>query len=93
MAWEGTKRGDYASRVVVDSIAILPPVLSPQRRIPAVRNALHRAHAVIKAEADSRHTTIGATVVASSCRMAFLGALWAGDSRRLLGCAEGNARC
>lgn len=77
----GHEAGDYASRVVVDSIAILPPGLAPHEKMPAVRNALQQAHAVIKAEADSRHTTIGATVVAFFLSDGHFGALWAGDSR------------
>lgn len=77
----GHEAGDYASRIVVDSIALLPPDLSPQEKMPAVREALQKAHAVICAEADARHTTIGATVVAFFLSDGHFGALWAGDSR------------
>jgi protein phosphatase/serine/threonine-protein phosphatase Stp1 len=77
----GHEAGDYASRIVVDSIALLPPGLLPHEKMPAVRSALQKAHAVIRAEAEARHTTIGATVVAFFLSDGHFGALWAGDSR------------
>jgi protein phosphatase/serine/threonine-protein phosphatase Stp1 len=77
----GHEAGDYASRIVVDSIALLPPGLLPHEKMPAVRAALQQAHAVIRAEAEARNTTIGATVVAFFLSDGHFGALWAGDSR------------
>ena len=77
----GHDAGDYASRVVVDSIAMLPGDLADADKLAAVRGALHNAHAVISAEAARRDTTIGATVVAFLLAGDFFGALWAGDSR------------
>jgi serine/threonine protein phosphatase Stp1 len=77
----GHEAGDYASRIVVDCIALLPPELAPHEKMPAVRGALQQAHAVIRREAEARATTIGATVVAFFLSDGHFGALWAGDSR------------
>lgn len=78
----GHDAGDFASRTVVDTIAMIEPDLPPNEMIHAVRRALSRAHEVIIAEADERGvTTIGATVVAFLVANGHFAAFWAGDSR------------
>jgi serine/threonine protein phosphatase Stp1 len=77
----GHEAGDFASRVVVDSVALLPPDLPAGDKMRAVRSALQQAHRVIHAEAEARDGTIGATVVAFMLSDGHFGALWAGDSR------------
>ena len=77
----GHEGGDFASRVVVDSIAILPPDMAPTEKLGQIRNALQAAHRTIVEEAASRHATMGATVVALVLADGHFGALWAGDSR------------
>lgn len=77
----GHEGGDYASRLVVDSIAMLPEGMSPGDKMREVRNALQNAHRAIVTEADARGGTIGATVVAFMVADGHFVALWAGDSR------------
>lgn len=78
----GHDAGDFASRTVVDTIAMIPPDLPPAEMIRAVRDALSRAHELIVAEADERGgVTIGATVVAFLVANSHFAAFWAGDSR------------
>jgi serine/threonine protein phosphatase Stp1 len=77
----GHEAGDYASRVVVDSIALLPDGIEAGDKVRAVREALQGAHRLISAEGRDRGGTIGATVVAFFIANGHFGALWAGDSR------------
>lgn len=77
----GHEAGDFASRIVVDAVAMLPPDLGPAEKMQALRNALLRAHDVIRAEGDARGGIIGATVVAFMLANGHFVALWAGDSR------------
>ena len=77
----GHEAGDLASRLVVDSIAVLPPQMEASEKMGMVRHALQQAHHAIVAEATARDTTIGATVVALFLADGHFGALWAGDSR------------
>ena len=77
----GHEGGDWASRTVVDAIAVLPPDRAPTEKLGALRKALQDAHAVIHAEAEKRGAVMGATVVALVLSEAHFGALWAGDSR------------
>jgi protein phosphatase/serine/threonine-protein phosphatase Stp1 len=77
----GHEAGDMASALVVDSIALLPDGMDPSAKMKALRDALAGAHARIVAEAESRDTTIGATVVALVLSDGHFLALWAGDSR------------
>lgn len=77
----GHEGGDFASRVVVDAIAVLPPDLAATEKLGQIRQALQAAHQTIHAEADTRHATMGATVVALVLADGHFGALWAGDSR------------
>jgi len=77
----GHAAGDFASRTVVDNIAMLPTGLSAVDKMRAVRQALQDAHNTIVAEAEARDSVIGATVVAFLLADGHFGALWAGDSR------------
>jgi len=77
----GHEGGDWASQTVVDSIATLPPDLPATEKLSAIRQALQAAHAMILAEAERRHATVGATVVALVLSDGHFSALWAGDSR------------
>lgn len=77
----GHEGGDFASRVVVDAIAVLPPEMAATEKLGQIRQALQAAHQTIHAEAGTRHATMGATVVALVLADGHFGALWAGDSR------------
>jgi serine/threonine protein phosphatase Stp1 len=77
----GHEGGDYASRMVVDCIALLPTGMAPADKMQMVRNALQSAHETILAEAEKRGSVIGATVVVLFLANGHFGALWAGDSR------------
>lgn len=78
----GHDAGDFASRTVVDTIAMIPPDLPPTEMIRALREALSRAHEMIVDEANDRGgVTIGATVVAFMVADGHFAAFWAGDSR------------
>lgn len=76
----GHEGGDYASQVVVDSVAVLPEMAASEK-LGAIRRALHQAHDTIVAESERRHAVMGATVVALVLADGHFGALWAGDSR------------
>jgi serine/threonine-protein phosphatase Stp1 len=76
----GHEGGDFASRMVVDSIAVLPRMEATEK-LGQIRQALQSAHQVIVHEAESRHAVMGATVVALVLADGHFGALWAGDSR------------
>lgn len=76
----GHEGGDFASRVVVDAVALLPEMPATEK-LGALRRALQEAHATILAEAARRQAVMGATVVALVLADGHFGALWAGDSR------------
>ena len=76
----GHEGGDFASRVVVDSIAVLPQMAATEK-LGQIRGALQAAHRTILHEAQARQATMGATVVALVLADGHFGALWAGDSR------------
>jgi len=78
----GHAAGDFASRLVVDTVAMLPDDLEPAEKMQALRGAIQQAHQIIVAEAEARGTgTIGATVVAMMIANSHFVAFWAGDSR------------
>ncbi|MEX0350633.1 MAG: PP2C family serine/threonine-protein phosphatase [Paracoccaceae bacterium] len=78
----GHEAGDYASRLIADMTAAIPPGLPPAERLNALRDILSKAHKVIRAEADKRGgKTIGATVVSLMLANGHFVGLWAGDSR------------
>lgn len=78
----GHDAGDFASRLIADSVATIPAGLDPAARMHALRDAIQAAHRAIVAEADRRGGgTIGATVAALLMAPGHFVALWAGDSR------------
>lgn len=77
----GHEGGDFASRVVVDAIAVLPADLPATEKFGQIRAALKSAHQMIREEAQTRSSTIGATVVCLVLSDDHFGVLWAGDSR------------
>jgi len=78
----GYEAGDYASRLVADMVASIPPRLAPSDRLVALRDALARAHSVIRQEAAARGGgTIGTTVACLMLANGHFVGLWAGDSR------------
>ncbi|AVO37675.1 PP2C family protein-serine/threonine phosphatase [Pukyongiella litopenaei] len=78
----GHDAGDFASRLVADSVAMIPAGLDPTARMHALRDAIRAAHGAIQAEAAARGgNTIGATVVALMIANGHFVGLWAGDSR------------
>jgi serine/threonine protein phosphatase PrpC len=78
----GHEAGDFASRLVADSVATIPHGLAPQARMQALRDAIQGAHRVILHEAEARgRGVIGATVVALMMGGGHFVGLWAGDSR------------
>ncbi|MGB8621568.1 MAG: protein phosphatase 2C domain-containing protein [Paracoccaceae bacterium] len=79
----GHEAGDFASRAVVDSVAMAASnAEEPRDRMQAVRQAILHANDVIVSEAAARQVgTIGATVVALILTDGHFVAFWAGDSR------------
>lgn len=78
----GHDAGDYASRLIADSVAMIAPGLEPTERMHALRNAIKKAHTIIQAEADERGGgVIGATVAALMLENGHFVGLWVGDSR------------
>lgn len=78
----GHDAGDYASRLITDLIATIEPHLSATERMHALREAIQKAHSVIRAEATSRGVSvIGATVASLMLANGHFVGIWAGDSR------------
>lgn len=78
----GHDAGDYASRLIADSVAMIPIGLDPTDRMHALRDAIHTAHQIIIAEAEARgRGVIGATVAALMMANGHFVGIWAGDSR------------
>jgi len=78
----GHAAGDYASRLVADSVAMIPADLGPTDRMHALRQAIQQAHRIILQESEDRgRGVIGATVAALMMANGHFVALWAGDSR------------
>lgn len=78
----GHEAGDYASRLITDSIATIPLGLDPGARMHALRDAVQAAHRIILQEAEARgRGVIGATIVALMLANRHFVAIWAGDSR------------
>ncbi len=78
----GHEAGDYASRLVADMVAAMPPGLPPSERLGALRDVITRAHAMIRQEAETRGSgTIGTTVACMMLANGHFVGLWAGDSR------------
>jgi serine/threonine protein phosphatase PrpC len=78
----GHEAGDYASRLITDMAAVIPPDLPPGERMHALRDMILNAHRMIRQEADARGVDImGATVVALILSDGHFATFWAGDSR------------
>jgi serine/threonine protein phosphatase Stp1 len=78
----GHEAGDYASRLITDLVATIAPELSATERMHALRDAIQKAHRVIRAEADARGVAvIGATVASLMLANSHFVGIWAGDSR------------
>lgn len=78
----GHDAGDFASRVVTDSIATIADDLDPTERMFALREAIRAAHRIITEEAARRgRGLIGATVASLMMANGHFVGLWAGDSR------------
>ncbi|RLJ98501.1 PP2C family protein-serine/threonine phosphatase [Ruegeria conchae] len=78
----GHEAGDYASRLVADMVAAIPPGLPPSDRMVTLRDVLRQAHAAIRTEAEARGGgTIGTTVACMMLANGHFVGLWAGDSR------------
>ncbi|WP_171208226.1 MULTISPECIES: PP2C family serine/threonine-protein phosphatase [unclassified Ruegeria] len=78
----GYEAGDYASRLVADMVAAMPPGLPPTERLSALRDAIQKAHGVIRQESEARGGgTIGTTVACIMLANGHFVGLWAGDSR------------
>ncbi|NRB16326.1 MAG: serine/threonine-protein phosphatase [Rhodobacteraceae bacterium] len=78
----GHQAGDFASRAIADTVAMIPQGLDPTARMHALRDAIQSAHQLILAEAEARGAgVIGATVVALMLANGHFVGLWAGDSR------------
>ncbi|KIN70339.1 Ser/Thr protein phosphatase [Sulfitobacter noctilucae] len=78
----GHAAGDYASRLIADMAAGIPPNLAPADRMQALRDTIQDAHRAIRDEAASRGVDVmGATVVGLLLAEGHFAALWAGDSR------------
>lgn len=84
--------GDYASRVVVDTLSGLPTPLDIDHYIAAARQSLQTANRQIQIEAAARRVfRIGSTVALLLACGGFCACLWAGDSRVYL-CRDGRLR-
>lgn len=78
----GHQAGDFASALIVDSIATMPLGLDPAAKMHGLRQKIQEAHRAIQAEAETRgRGTIGATVVALILANGHFVGIWAGDSR------------
>lgn len=77
----GHEGGDFASRTVVDAVAVLPPDLPATEKFGQLPAVLQDAHRVVLSEAQRRGAVIGATVVTLVLSDGHFEVLWAGDSR------------
>ncbi len=78
----GHEAGDYASRLIADMVAAIPPGLAPSDRLAALRDVIQKAHQVIRQEVQTRGGgTIGSTVACLMLANGHFVGLWAGDSR------------
>lgn len=77
----GHENGEWASAAIVDEMRdVLLPADFDEASL-AVATALHRANAIIYAEAQSRGLQMGSTAVALLVRGRQFAVLWVGDSR------------
>ncbi len=79
----GHDSGDYASRLIVDLLAQVPPPNSASTLLAETRNRLERANSMLCAKAAERGhgSIIASTVVVLMAFGEHFACLWAGDSR------------
>jgi len=78
----GHQGGDFASQAVVDSVAMIDPVLPPAELPGALRQTLANAHDLVVQESNRRGgVTMGSTVVTFAIAEGHFVTFWAGDSR------------
>jgi serine/threonine protein phosphatase PrpC len=82
----GHQSGDWASKMIVDSLAAVGPPNDAQEFIAEVRTRLAAVNEELRDEASRRggSAVIGSTVVTLMTFGAFYASLWAGDSRLYL---------
>ena len=77
----GHEHGEWASACIADTLAALPLPTGFDDASRVVADALHRANALIHAEARARGSQMGSTVVVLLVREGRFAVLWVGDSR------------
>jgi serine/threonine protein phosphatase Stp1 len=81
----GHKRGDVASRMVVEALEAIPPNLSATEVLAEVRQRMSDINAALRENIDGEPYDISAsTVVILVARADHFACLWAGDSRAYL---------
>jgi serine/threonine protein phosphatase Stp1 len=77
----GHQAGDFASQTVVEAVASVPEGLPPVEMLQELRQALARAHDIVREEGKRLGATVGAAVVLMVLSDDHFAALWAGDCR------------
>jgi serine/threonine protein phosphatase PrpC len=80
----GHENGEWASAAITDALRDVVLPAGFEEASHAVAGALHRANAVIFAEAEARGLQMGSTAVALLIRDGRFAVLWVGDSRAYL---------
>lgn len=80
----GHENGEWASAVIADAVREVALPADFEQASLAVAEALHRANAIIHAEAEARRLQMGSTAVALLIRDGRFAVLWVGDSRAYL---------
>ena len=65
----GHEAGDFASRLITDTVASIPAGLKPADRMHALRDAIARAHQMILKEADARGRGARIPVADNTCQV------------------------
>ena len=77
----GHERGEWASAAIVDGLREVPREGDFDSLLDRVSRAIHSANAVIYAEAQDKHVSMGSTAVALVLKDERFAVMWAGDSR------------